>query len=226
VSTRFDEGVKNRGATLVRGRPSWVIVGESAQIHPSVVFVPYRNDRTIVGKRVKIDSGAVVHGGVEIGNDSIIGHNTIVRFNTKIGVHSTIANLCMVEGNTTIGHHTLVHSNNHLGQKTSVGNYVFMAPLCVTTNDPELYYYRKEYSQTGGHWALLNGPMIKDGARIAVGVIIFPGVKIGKQSVLGAGAVVTKDVPDYAIAYGVPAQIRGHVDPDKDIIVECKKDHS
>jgi acetyltransferase-like isoleucine patch superfamily enzyme len=225
LSTKVGEDVQNRVAAPIGETPNWVVVGEGAQIHSSVVFVPYKNQRTTIGKRVKIDSGAVIHGGVEIGNDSIIGHNTIVRFNTKIGVHSTVANLCMLEGNIAIGHHTLIHSNNHLGQKTSIGNYVFMAPLCVTTNDPELYYYRKEYSQTGEHWDLLSGPIIKDGARIAVGVIIFPGVTIGKQSVLGAGAVVTKDVPDYAVAYGVPARIRAHVDPEKDIIVECAKDH-
>ena len=209
-----------------RSRPDWVVVGEGAQIHPSVVFVPYKNEAAIIGKRTRIESGAVVYGGVEIGNDSIIGHNTIVRFNTKIGVHSIVANLCMLEGNTRIGHHTLIHSNNHLGQKTTVGNYVFMAPLCVTTNDPEMYYYRPEYSQSGEHWKLLKGPVIADGARIAVGVIVFPGVTIGKQSVLGAGAVVTKSVPDYAVAHGVPARIKGYVDPEKDKIVECKKDHS
>jgi acetyltransferase-like isoleucine patch superfamily enzyme len=190
------------------------------------VFVPYGNERTIIGKRVRIDSGAVIYGGVEIGNDSGIGHNTVIRFNTKIGVHSVVASLCMLEGNITIGHHTLVHSNNHLGQKTTMGNYIFMAPLCVTTNDPNLYYYRKDYSQTGEHWKLLNGPVIRDGARIAVGVIIFPGVTVGKESVLGAGSIVTRDIPDYAVVYGVPARIRGQVDPKSDRIVECKKDHT
>lgn len=206
--------------------PNWVIVGEEAQIHPSVVFVPYQDKKTIIRKRVKIDSGTVIYGGVEIGSDSIIGHNTVIRFNTKIGVHSTVANLCMLEGNIIIGDHTLIHSNNHIGQKTAIGNYVFMAPLCVTTNDPKMYYYRREYSQAGEHWKLLQGPVIKDGVRIAVGVIIFPGITIGKHSVLGAGAVVTEDVPDYAVVYGVPAQIIKYVDPKKDIIVECKRNHS
>jgi len=207
-------------------RPNWVIVGEGSRIHSSVLFVSYENKRAIIGKRVIIDSGAVIYGGVEIGNDSIIGHNSVIRFNTKIGVHSTVANLCMLEGNTVVGDHTLIHSNNHIGQKTEIGNYVFMAPLCVTTNDPELRYYRKGYSRSGEHWKLLAGPVIRDGARIAVGVIIFPGVTIGKQSILGAGAVVTKDVPEYAIVHGVPAQIKGYVDPKDDIIVECNEDHS
>jgi len=207
--------------------PNWVIVGEGAQIHHAVVFVPYEDKKTIIGKRVKIDSGTVIYGGVEIGNDSFIGHNSVIRFNTKIGVHSTVAHLCMLEGNIRIGDHTLIHSNNHIAQKTTIGSYVFMAPLCVTANDPKMCYYREEYSQTGEHWKLLQGPVIKDGARIAAGVIIFPGVTIGKQAVISVGAVVTKNVPDYAIAYSLPAKIRRrYVNPKKDTIVECKKDHS
>jgi acetyltransferase-like isoleucine patch superfamily enzyme len=206
--------------------PNWVVVGEGARIHPSVVFIPHENKKSVIGKRTIVDSGSVIYGGVEIGNDCIIGHNTVVRFNVSVGYHTTIANLCMLEGNITVGHHTLIHSNNHVGQKTTIGNYVFMAPLCVTTNDPKMYYYRKEYSLTGEHWRLLKGPTIMDGARIAVAVKIFPGIVIGKQAVLGAGALVVKDVPDYAIVYGVPAVIRGYVDPEKDSIVECKRDHS
>lgn len=190
------------------------------------MFVPYEGKEITIGKRVKIDSGTVIYGGVEIGNDSFVGHNTVIRFNTKIGVHSAVANLCMLEGNIRIGDHTLVHANNHIGQKTTIGSYVFIAPLCVTTNDPKMCYYREGYSQTGEHWKLLQGPVIEDGARIAVGVIIFPGVTIGKQAVLGAGAIVTKSIPEYAIVYGVPAEIKGYVDPKKDIILECKRDHS
>lgn len=164
---------------------------------------------------------------MKIGNDCIVGHNTVIRFNVKIGNHSTIGNLCMLEGNTSIGHHTLITSSCHICQKTTIGNYVFFSAFSVTTNDPKMYYYRKEYSkETGSHWRLLNGPTIKDGARIGVGVIVFPNITVGKQAVLGAGAVVTKDVPDYAIAYGVPARIEKHVDPRKDIIMECERDHS
>jgi len=174
---------------------------------------------------VKIDSGAVIYGGVEIGVDSLIGHNTVIRFNTRIGIHSRVANLCMVEGDVKIGDHTLIHSNNHIGQKTVIGDYVFMAPLCVTTNDPEMFYYRKGYTQTGKHHELLQGVHIKNGVRIAVGVIIFPSLTIGNHAILGAGAVVTKDIPDYAVAFGVPAEIKRYIDPETDIIMECTRNH-
>jgi acetyltransferase-like isoleucine patch superfamily enzyme len=101
-----------------------------------------------------------------------------------------------------------------------------MATFSVTTNDPKMYYYREQYSQTGEHWKLLNGPTIKDGARIGVGCIFFPSINVGRQAVVGAGSVVTKDVPDFAIVFGNPAARRGTVDPEQDKIIKCRKDHS
>ncbi len=205
--------------------PAWVEVGTGARIHPSVTFVPFEDKKSVIGKRVKIDSGSVIYGGVEIGNDSIIGHNSVVRWNVRIGTHSIVANLCMLEGNTTIGDHTLITSNCHIGQKTKIGNYVFMAPLCGVINDPKMYYYRKEYSQTGEHWKLLGGATIEDGARIATGVVLLPMIHVGKHAVIGVGAVVTKDVPDYAVVFGVPAQVRDHVSEETDLIVPCTRNH-
>lgn len=190
-----------------------------------MVFVPYKDKRTVIGKRTKVDSGSVMYGGVEIGNDCIVGHNTVIRFNVKIGNHSTIGNLCMLEGNTTIGHHTLIHSNNHIGQKTTIGNYVFVAPLSVTTNDPKMVYYRqKGRSETGvTSWDDLCGPTIEDYVRIAVGVIIFPKIVVGEHAVLGAGAIVTKSIPPYAVVIG--SEIKKYIKPEDDIVYECQRDH-
>jgi acetyltransferase-like isoleucine patch superfamily enzyme len=208
------------------GVPSWVELGEGTKIDPSVVFVPYEGKPTKIGNRAKIDSGSVIYGDVDLGADTIIGHNAIVRQGIRLGVHSIVANLCMLEGNAEIGEHTIITSQNHITQKSKIGDYVFMGPSCTTTNDPKMYYSRKEYSRGGGaHWALLGGPTIEFGARIAAGVTLLPKVHVGRQALIGAGAVVTRDVPDFAIAYGVPAVIKGRIDPQDDEIVKCTRSH-
>ncbi|MBI3858874.1 MAG: hypothetical protein HY296_01330 [Thaumarchaeota archaeon] len=151
--------------------PSWVKLGKNVTVHPSVVFVPHKEMPTTIGNGAKLDSGSVVYGDVSVGSDCIVGHNAVIRQGLRIGVHSIISNLCMLEGNALIGEHTVITSQNHIAQKTKIGDYVFFAPSSTTTNDPKMYYARKEYSRdTGGHWNLLDGPTIGDGARIAAGV--------------------------------------------------------
>lgn len=207
--------------------PDWVKISEGAKIHPSTQFIPFENKEIVIGKRAKIDSGVVIYGGTVIGNDSIIGHHTILRFNTKIGIHSVVGNLCMLEGNLTIGNHSLVTSNNHVCQKTTIGDYVFIGPICAMTNDPNMGHYRKAYQpEYGDKWEHMGGPTFGDGCRIAAGVTFLPMVKIGRQAVVGAGSIVTKDVKDFSIAYGCPATERGKVDPDEDLIAKCTRDHS
>jgi acetyltransferase-like isoleucine patch superfamily enzyme len=207
--------------------PNWVEIGEDATIDPSVQFIPYENEKVIIGKRVKIDSGTKIYGGTTIGNDSGIGHNNVIRFKTTIGVHSVISHFCDLEGNITIGNHTFVHTHNGIGQKTIIGSYVFVGPFCVFMNDPKIIFYRAGYSQPGGdHFKMLQGPTLNDGCRIGAGSILFPKINVGKHALIGAGSIVTKSVPDFTIAFGNPAIVRGSVDPNEDRIVECANGHS
>lgn len=208
--------------------PKWVAVGNGVTIHPSVLFWPYENKETIIGKRVRIDSGSVIYGGVEIGNDTVIGHHTLIRPNCKVGVHSLITNFCVLPGSVTIGNHVAIHHYCQVAQKSVVEDYAFIAPGLISANDNKIIYYRPEYGGRGSekHMKLLKGIRIKYGAKIGGGVRIRANVTIGRQAVVGMGAVVTKDVPDYAKVMGVPARIKGYIDPKDDIIVPCKQDHS
>ena len=86
-----------------------------------------------------------------------------------------------------------------------MGSYVFLGPMVVTANDPVMGHKRKNIEVKP------KGATILDGARIGCGCAIMPGITIGREALVGAGSLVTKDVPDYAIVYGSPAKVMGRV---------------
>lgn len=198
--------------------PDWVKVGEDSKIATEAIFVPHEALSTVIGKRCKIDGGAVIYGGVSIGNDVVVGHNTVIRWGVTIGNHTVISNLVMIEGNAKIGSHVDITAQCHITQHSEIEDYVFVAPMLVSTNDKRMAYRRQ------GHGQNLRGVTIRYGARIAPHVVILPGVTIGRQAVVGAGAVVTKDVPDGVVVYGVPARVIRAVENDH--LILCEKDHS
>jgi UDP-2-acetamido-3-amino-2,3-dideoxy-glucuronate N-acetyltransferase len=197
--------------------PDWVSVGEGTKIASETVFVAHENRVTSIGKRCKIDAGAIIYGGVTIGNDVIIGHHAVIRWGVTIGHHTIISNLVMIEGNANIGKHVNITAQCHITQYSDVEDYVFIAPMFVSTNDNRMAYRRE------GHGQNLKGVTIRYGARISAHVVTLPGITIGRQAVIGAGAIVTKDVPELVVAYGAPAKIIRPVDRDK--ILLCEKDH-
>jgi len=198
--------------------PEWVEVGEGTRIAPEAVFVPHENRGTKIGKRCKIDACAIIYGGVNIGNDVIVGHHAVIRWGVAIGDHTIISNLVMIEGNTRIGRHVDITAQCHITQFSEIEDYVFIAPMLVSTNDKRMAYRRK------GHGENLKGVTIRYGARIAPHVVTLPGITIGREAIVGAGAVVTEDVPDRVVVYGVPARVIRTVDGGE--LVLCEKDHS
>ncbi len=106
-------------------------------------------------------------------------------------------------GNLVIGEHTFIGRDVHVSTHAiiTIGSFV-----CI--ND-DVRLLSASHDVTDSYWRSFNRPIIiKDYAWIATGAIIMPGITIGKGAVVGAGAVITRDVPDYAVAFGNPAQIR------------------
>jgi len=153
----------------------------------------------IIGENSLIRSGTIIYGGSEIGNNFQTGHNVTIREKVLIGYHTRIGTLSDIQGNCEIGNYVNMHSNVHIGMKTKIHDFVWIFPYVVATNDPT------PPSET------LKGPIIESFSIIATGSILLPGVHIGKDALVGAGAVVTKDVGEMKIVVGNPAKEIGEV---------------
>ena len=168
--------------------------------------------KTVIYRDVIIGNGCVINIGCSIGRETMIGHHCVIREATEIGEYSKIGHLTVIEGATTIGHHTSIFANCHVSSFAKIGNYVFMGPMVVSTNDPKMSYMRKNIEPK--EW---KGPIIHDGARIGGGCTILPGITIGREAMVGAGAIITRDIPDYAVAFGIPATVVGTI-PENELL--------
>jgi acetyltransferase-like isoleucine patch superfamily enzyme len=118
-----------------------------------------------------------------------------IRENTKIGENCAIGTLSDIQGNVTLGNFCRLHSNVHIAQTCSVGNFVFMYPFSVMTNDP----YPPSTDLKGGH--------IGDYSQVGVHAVILPGVRVGENCLIGANSVVSRRLPDFSLAIGDPAKV-------------------
>lgn len=150
---------------------------------------------------------AVIDEGARIGADTKIWHFCHISSNSTIGSGCSFGQNCFVAPGVIIGNGVKVQNNVSLYTGVIVEDDVFLGPSCVLTNviNPRAAVSRKnEYKQT----------LIRKGATIGANATIVCGVTIGEYAFIAAGAVVTKDVPDYALMKGVPAKQCGRVDED------------
>jgi acetyltransferase-like isoleucine patch superfamily enzyme len=140
-------------------------------------------DRVVIGDGGRLRSGTVIYGGVEIGRNLQTGHNVVIREENNIGDDFSIWNNSVIDYGCRIGNGVKIHCNCYVAQFTVIEDNAFMAP----------------------------GVTIAKGVQIGVNATILPYVKIGEGCLVGAGSVVTRDLPPYSLAYGCPAEVRGDV---------------
>lgn len=160
--------------------------------------------KTRIGKNTRILTGAVIYNGCDIGRNVLVADGANIRENCVVGDYSVIGRHVCVEMNTRIGKHVLIETQAHITGNCVIEDYVFVGPHVTTGNDKKLMHspnFRKNITKNP-----LKGPVIKKGARIGMDACILPGITIGEEAVIGAGAVVTKDVPPYTVAFKVPAE--------------------
>jgi acetyltransferase-like isoleucine patch superfamily enzyme len=131
-----------------------------------------------------------------------------VRERVEIGDDVVVGRGSLVENDTTVGALTKIQADAYITAYSTLEDNVFIAPRVVTTNDNFMGRTEKRH-------ALVKGPTIRRGARVGGGAILCPGVEIGEEAFVGAGAVVTKDVPPRAVVVGVPARAIREVPADE-----------
>jgi len=186
------------------GPETGIEIGQNVNIAYNKITDPRSNivlEEVSIGNNTKIRDGAIIYSGCWIGKETMIGHNVIVREVTTIGTHCKIGHGTVLEGAITIGDHTSIQPLCLIAAYSEIGSYVFVGPGTITTNDWAMDYKRPNI-QSDYH-----GVTILDGARIGAGCTIIPGATIGREAKIGAGSLVTKDIPDFKRAIGNPVII-------------------
>jgi acetyltransferase-like isoleucine patch superfamily enzyme len=161
-----------------------------------------------IGAGSAICSGAVVYAGTVLGPDVIIGDQASVRERCTLGEGVVVGRGVCVENDVPIGAFTKIQSNSYITAYSELEEHVFIAPCVTTTNDNFM-------GRTEERHALIKGAIIRRGARVGGGVVILPGIEIGAEAFVAAGALVTRDVPAGKLVAGLPAQVWRDVPPEE-----------
>lgn len=164
----------------------------------------YKNPQTVLGNNCVIRTNSVIYCGVKMSDKVRTGTNTIVREYCEISAESIIGTLVQMENNTKVGERVSIETGAHITARAVIENDVFIGPHVVTTNDNSML---RPIDVKNRMVASLKGPYIKNGCRIGANVTFLPGLTIGRNVVVAAGSVVTKDIPDNVIVLGAPAKV-------------------
>jgi acetyltransferase-like isoleucine patch superfamily enzyme len=152
-----------------------------------------------IGDGTVISTGAIVFAGSSIGARVIVGDQACIRERVTLGDDVVVGRGSLVENDTRVGAMTKIQADAYITAYSLLEESVFIAPCVVTTNDNFM-------GRTEARHDLIKGPTIRRGARIGGGAILCPGIEIGEEAFVGAGAIVTKDVPAKAVVVGNPAR--------------------
>ena len=194
------------------------VVADGAQIHDTVTIGPY----AVIGANVRIGAGTAIGAHCIIDGHTSIGTNCKIYAGAIIGLEPQDLKYSNEPTGVTVGNNVKIQNNVSLYTGTEVEDDVFLGPSCVLTNvtNPRSQVNRQ---------ALYEKTILRKGCTIGANATIVCGVAIGRYAFVGAGAVVTRDVPDYALVAGVPARQRGWMSrhgvplppPDRKGIMRC-----
>jgi UDP-2-acetamido-3-amino-2,3-dideoxy-glucuronate N-acetyltransferase len=161
-----------------------------------------------IGEGSIIGTSAIIYAGVKIGKNCFIADLASIRERCIIKDHAIIGRVVTIEYDTTVGEYSRIMTHSQITGNMIIEDHVFFGGAVASTNDKYM---------TTGKW---KGPIIKSGARIGANATIIGGNTIGKEAMIGAGAVVTSDIPDHKVAMGIPARVVKEVPLDQRLQVK------
>jgi acetyltransferase-like isoleucine patch superfamily enzyme len=202
----YEGTVLGEGVKVLEG----AVVGKQPTLSPRSTATREPLPPTTIGDGTIVSTGAIVFAGSSIGARVILGDQSCVRERVEIGDDVVLGRGSYIENDTTVGALTKIQAEAYITAYSTLEDNVFIAPCVVTTNDNFM-------GRTEKRLAAMRGPTIRRGARVGGGAILCPGVEIGEEAFVGAGAVVTKDVPPRKLVVGNPARVLRDV-PDEELL--------
>jgi acetyltransferase-like isoleucine patch superfamily enzyme len=183
-----------------------VVLGEPSDVHRLSIVgeLPGReldSPDLYIGAHSHIRAFTVIYAGSRIGERLQTGHHVVIREQNQIGDDFSIWSHSTVDYGCVVGHRVRIHNHVYVAQFTVIEDDVFLAPGVMIAND--------RYPVSPSGW---EAPVVRRGARVGAGATLLPGITVGEDALVGAGAVVTRDVPPRAVVAGNPARTIGDVD--------------
>jgi acetyltransferase-like isoleucine patch superfamily enzyme len=188
----------------------YAVVGKQPTLSPRSTAKREELPPLELGAGTVVSTGAVVFAGTTVGERVIVGDQACIRERCTIGDDVVVGRGSLVENDTTVGALTKIQAHAYITAYSLLEDNVFIAPCVITTNDNFM-------GRTEKRLELLRGPTIRRGARVGGGAVLLPGIEIGEEAFIGAGAVVIRDVPARALMVGNPARQLREV-PDEELL--------
>jgi acetyltransferase-like isoleucine patch superfamily enzyme len=188
----------------------YAVVGKQPTLSPRSTAKREELPRLELGAGTIVSTGAVVFAGTTVGERVVVGDQACVRERCTIGDEVVIGRGSLVENDTSVGALTKIQAHAYITAYSLLEENVFIAPCVITTNDNFMGRTEKRHE-------LVKGPTIRRGARVGGGAVLLPGIEVGEEAFVGAGAVVLRDVPARAVMVGSPARQIREV-PDEELL--------
>jgi acetyltransferase-like isoleucine patch superfamily enzyme len=186
-----------------------VVLGKRPRLRRGSSAAGIELEPLVVEAEATVCCGAVVYAGARIGTGAIIGDQAQVRERAVVGPRSVVGRGSTVDFGVRVGARVLIQTDVYVTAGAVVEDDVFLGPGVLTTNDDTMSRHPRGES--------LRGPVFRRACRVGGGAVLVPGIEIGVEAFVAAGALVTRDVGEREVVIGVPARVVRRV-PDEDLL--------